>query len=69
MTEEISFNPLYYRRYTKSHEWLDFDTETNNAKLGISKYAADQLGDIVHVELPEDGVFSAGESIVSIQRA
>ena len=69
MTEEISLNPLYYRRYTKSHEWLDFDTETNNAKLGISKYAADQLGDIVHVELPEDGVFSAGESIVSIQSA
>ena len=35
--------------------------------MGITKYAADALGDIVHVDLPgEDDSFSAGESIVSV---
>ena len=59
---------LLFRWYTKSHEWLDVDTDTQSAKLGISKYAADQLGDIVHVDLPEDGMsLSQGESIVSLQ--
>ena len=54
------------RRFAKSHEWLDYDTETKQGKLGISKYAADALGDIVHVDLPEQGdSFSSGESIVS----
>ena len=56
----------YFRRFAKSHEWLDYDTETKQGKLGISKYAADALGDIVHVDLPNDGdSFSQGESIVS----
>ena len=56
------------RRFAKSHEWLDFDTETKQGKLGITKYAADALGDIVHVDLPGEGdSFSAGESIVSTQ--
>ena len=54
------------RRFSKTHEWVDFDTETKQGKLGITKYAADALGDIVHVDLPEDGdSFAAGESIVS----
>ena len=43
------------RRFSKTHEWLDFDTDTNKGKLGISKYAANALGDIVHVDLPEEG--------------
>ena len=65
----VTVTPLLFRWYTKSHEWLDLDTDTQNAKLGISKYAADQLGDIVHVDLPEDGAsLSQGESIVSIKQ-
>ena len=57
---------LLSRRFAKSHEWLDYDTETKQGKLGISKYAADALGDIVHVDLPEQGdSFDSGESIVS----
>ena len=40
---------------------------TKQGKLGITKYAANALGDIVHVDLPADGdSFSTGESIVSI---
>ena len=54
------------RRFSKSHEWLDFDTETKQGKLGITKYAANALGDIVHVDLPSEGdTFAQGESIVS----
>jgi glycine cleavage system H protein len=40
-------------RYTKDHEWVRLDGE--DATVGITAYAADQLGDIVFVELPEVG--------------
>ena len=39
--------------YTKDHEWVRVDGE--NATVGITAYAADQLGDIVFVELPDPG--------------
>jgi glycine cleavage system H protein len=40
-------------RYTKDHEWVRVDGE--EATIGITEYAADQLGDIVFVELPQAG--------------
>ena len=40
-------------RYTKDHEWVRVDGE--EATVGITEYAADQLGDIVFVELPDIG--------------
>jgi glycine cleavage system H protein len=40
-------------RYTKDHEWIRVDGD--EATIGITAYAADQLGDIVFVELPEAG--------------
>jgi glycine cleavage system H protein len=40
-------------RYTKDHEWVRADGDT--ATIGITAYAADQLGDIVFVELPDVG--------------
>lgn len=40
-------------RYTKDHEWVRVDGD--EATIGITQYAADQLGDIVFVELPETG--------------
>ena len=40
-------------RYTRDHEWVRVDGE--EATVGITQYAADQLGDIVFVELPEAG--------------
>lgn len=40
-------------RYTADHEWLR--TEGNEAVVGITAYAAEELGDIVFVELPEIG--------------
>jgi glycine cleavage system H protein len=41
------------RRYTKAHEWVRLEGDL--ATVGITKYAADQLGDVVFVELPEAG--------------
>jgi glycine cleavage system H protein len=40
-------------RYTRDHEWIRVDGE--EATVGITQYAADQLGDIVFVELPDAG--------------
>jgi glycine cleavage system H protein len=40
-------------RYTKDHEWVRIDGDA--ATVGITEYAASQLGDIVFVELPESG--------------
>ena len=40
-------------RYTKDHEWVRVNGE--EATVGITEYAATQLGDIVFVELPDVG--------------
>jgi glycine cleavage system H protein len=40
-------------RYSKEHEWVR--AEEDRATIGISSFAADELGDIVFVELPELG--------------
>lgn len=40
-------------RYTKDHEWVKVDGDS--ATVGITTYAAEQLGDVVYVELPEVG--------------
>ena len=39
--------------YTTDHEWVRVDGD--EATVGITAYAADQLGDIVFVELPDPG--------------
>lgn len=53
-------------RYAKSHEWAVI--EGNMCTVGITKFAVDQLTDIVYIELPEvgDHVFS-GESFGEIE--
>src|SRR6185312_16986450 len=51
-------------RYTDQHEWVRVDGE--EATVGITKYAADQLGDVVFVEVPEAGraLSQGGEAAV-----
>ena len=39
------------RRYSREHEWVRVEGTT--AVIGITSFAADELGDIVYVELPE----------------
>jgi len=40
-------------RYSKEHEWVR--VEGSRATIGITSFAADELGDIVFVELPDGG--------------
>lgn len=40
-------------RFTKEHEWIRLDGDTGVA--GITDYAQSQLGDVVFVEVPEEG--------------
>ena len=47
-------------RYTPEHEWLSVEGST--ASIGITEYAAQQLGDVVYVSLPAVGTtVTAGE--------
>lgn len=41
------------RKYTKEHEWVKVDGD--QAMVGITDFAQDQLGDVVYVELPKVG--------------
>lgn len=48
-------------RYAKTHEWARLD-EDGNVTIGISDHAQEALGDVVYVELPEEGaVLEAGD--------
>jgi glycine cleavage system H protein len=47
-------------RYTQEHEWVA--VEGDSASIGITEYAAQQLGDVVYVSLPSVGAtVTAGE--------
>ena len=50
--------------FTKDHEWIAVDG--TSATVGITRYAADQLGDVVYVEVPAVGraVTQGGEMAV-----
>lgn len=59
-------------KYTKEHEWLRVESETT-VVVGITEYAADELGDVVFVELPDVGadvtsmgVFGEIESVKAV---
>jgi glycine cleavage system H protein len=41
------------RKFTEDHEWILVEGDTGT--VGISDYAQEQLGDVVFVELPEEG--------------
>ena len=41
-------------KFTEEHEWLV--TEDDNVIVGITEHAAEALGDLVFVELPEVGI-------------
>ncbi len=53
-------------KYTEEHEWLR--PEDDGIVVGITEHAATQLGDIVFVELPEEGTtVSKDDEIVVIE--
>lgn len=53
-------------KYTKDHEWIEATSKP--AKVGVTAYAVEQLGDIVHVDLPAVGEnFEAGAAFGTIE--
>ncbi|KAJ4389336.1 glycine cleavage system H-protein subunit [Gnomoniopsis smithogilvyi] len=56
------------RKYTRDHEWIDLSADNKTGVIGISEYAAEALGDVVYVELPEDGKeVAAGDAIGAVE--
>lgn len=53
-------------RFTKDHEWVELNGDV--ATVGITAYAADQLGDVVFVETPAMGkTFKAGDGFAVVE--
>ncbi|OLN82137.1 Glycine cleavage system H protein [Colletotrichum chlorophyti] len=65
----LSTTPIsLIRKYTKDHEWIDLSADNKTGVVGISEYAAEQLGDVVYVELPEEGTEVAqGDAIGAVE--
>ncbi|KAI1362076.1 glycine cleavage system H protein [Xylaria arbuscula] len=56
------------RKYTKDHEWVDLNADQTTGVIGISEYAAQELGDVVYVELPEEGKeLVAGDTLGAVE--
>ena len=56
------------KKYTKTHEWIELDTDTSIAKIGITDHAQGELGDIVHVGLPDEGTeFTKADAISCVE--
>jgi len=54
------------RYFTEDHEWIDVEGELGT--VGITDYAQGQLGDIVFVELPEEGkTFDKGDDAAVVE--
>jgi glycine cleavage system H protein len=54
------------RKYTQEHEWIL--VEDGVGTIGITEFAAGELGDVVFVELPDAGAeFSQGDTVGTIE--
>lgn len=52
--------------FTEDHEWIVVNGDTGT--IGITKYAAEQLGDVVFVEVPEAGAtFGKGDDMAVVE--
>ena len=55
-------------RYAPTHEWAHRDPHGDTATVGITAFAAEQLGDVTYLELPKVGrTFSAGDEVGVIE--
>jgi glycine cleavage system H protein len=53
-------------RFTKDHEWVELEGDI--ATIGITGYAAEQLGDVVFVEVPDAGkIVKAGDGLAVVE--
>lgn len=54
-------------KYTKSHEWVK-EVDENTVIVGLTDYAQEALGDLVFINLPEEGdETTAGESFADVE--
>lgn len=54
--------------YTKEHEWVAGLDDSRTVTVGITAYAAEALGDVVYVQLPETGsTVEAGDSVGEVE--
>ena len=54
-------------KYTSEHEWVSTE-EGNRVRVGITDFAQDALGDVVYVDLPEEGTeVKAGEPFGEVE--
>jgi len=54
--------------FTKEHEWVRPDGDSGDVAIGITEYAAGELGDIIFIELPEKGAeFKIEDTIGTIE--
>ncbi|MEG1538164.1 MAG: glycine cleavage system protein GcvH [Clostridiales bacterium] len=52
-------------KYTKSHEWVSFFANGVKARIGITDFAQQQMGDIVFITLPEVGDSVIAEDVLT----
>ena len=54
------------RKYTQEHEWVQIEGDLGT--VGVTDFAANELGEVVFVELPETGSeFSQGDTVGTIE--
>jgi glycine cleavage system H protein len=54
-------------KYTREHEWAAVE-ENNRVRVGITDFAQDALGDVVYVNLPDEGTeVRAGEAVGEVE--
>ncbi len=61
----MDLNNMYF---TKEHEWVRPDGDSGDVVIGVTEYAAGELGDIIFIELPEKGTeFNTEDTIGTIE--
>ena len=56
------------KKFTKTHEWIEFDTDSKIGTIGITNHAQSELGEVVHVDLPDiNKEFVKGDVISTIE--
>ncbi|MHA7219581.1 glycine cleavage system protein GcvH [Arthrobacter sp. MDT1-48-3] len=50
--------------YTAEHEWVSEPAVDGTVRIGITDFAQDALGDVVYVQMPEEGTSVAGSDVI-----
>ena len=68
-SREFHCSPLSSTKlYSSKHEWVEVQGDSDKVKVGITKYAAEALGDVVFAQLPSAGQeVSVGEECGAVE--